>query len=114
MPKRTANERRTRQDERGTRGPKGEKGEQGKRGSRGERGPGGTRGERGTIGVTGPRSSSNNLADQVQQIAKELQTQFERFAQLQQQLDDGSRALKLKSAAERFEPVAERDHPKRQ
>jgi hypothetical protein len=38
-----------------------------------------------------------------------LKTQFDRFAQLQQQLDDVSRALKLKSAAERSEvPRAQR------
>jgi hypothetical protein len=74
----------------------------------------GAKWERGSKGERGPRGSRGKKGERVERIAKELRTQFERFAQLQQQLDQGSRALKMNSAAERFAPFADRNRPKRQ
>ena len=58
----------------------------------GPRGPKGARGVRGPAGPPNPRYDA--LLDQVDGISRELRTQFQRLAQVQQQLDAVTEAVK--------------------
>ena len=80
----------------------------------GARGPKGARGLRGPAGPAGPPNHRYDaLADRVDVISKELRTQFQRFAQVQQQLDAVTQAVKQserqREATERLPEPADRD-----
>ena len=88
--------------------PKAHQGRPGPRGPKGDRGPIGLRGRKGEHGDVGERGEAaprdhryERLAAQVEAISHELKVQFERFAQIQQQLDEVAHALKQQSAAQR-------------
>lgn len=82
-------------------GPRGPRGQIGDRGPTGPRGPKGKRGEKGEHGDVGERGAAgpldfryDALAEKLENISKELKTQFQRFAQIQQQMDEVARSLK--------------------
>jgi len=77
---------------RGTRGTRGPRGAQGERGAPGPRGAQGERGHAGPAGLIDHRL--DGLPAEVAAAVKELRVQFERFAQVQKQMDDLARALK--------------------
>lgn len=85
----------TRVASRGPRGPKGNRGLRGVHGLQGERGEKGERGDVGERGEPGPTNKGYEaLAKKVEAIDRELTIQFQRFAQIQQELDEVVRALK--------------------
>ena len=75
-----------------------ERGPRGERGPAGPAGPAGPEGPAGREGPAGPRGPANHrydvLADTVERVVDELKIQFQRFAQIQQQLDQVARELK--------------------
>ena len=80
----------------------------------GPRRPKGARGLRGPAGPAGPSNQRYEaLADRVDGISRELRTQFQRFAQVQQQLDAVTQAVKQSerqhAATERLPEPADRD-----
>ena len=84
------------------------------RGPRVIRGPAGPQGLRGPVGPPGPTNHRYDaLAEKVEAISKELKIQFERFSQIQLQLDGVAQALKQiesqRAATERLTTTAERE-----
>jgi hypothetical protein len=76
---------------RGPRGQRGKRGERGARGQEGKQGQKGEPGERGERGPQGPPAVLNGelaqMADKMEQVVQELQTQLLRIAQMQAQID---------------------------
>jgi hypothetical protein len=64
----------------------------GRRGARGPRGAQGDRGDAGPPGLIDHRLDA--LPDEIAAVVKELRIQFQRFAQIQQQVDDLTRSVK--------------------
>jgi hypothetical protein len=93
---------------RSTRGPRGPKGERGKQGPEGARGPTGALGRRGKIGKPGRRGPKglkgplhkDNVLDMVMthfdDVYMQLNIQMKRMAQIQQQVDLLTAAIKVR------------------